>query len=93
MVRGAERFFERTEVRQAMIALRAAVRSIPGETPLVEAVVEALSATGWARDRPPPGGAAREQWEALAALVALAEEYARTPDCCRSARPARSSAT
>jgi DNA helicase II / ATP-dependent DNA helicase PcrA len=80
VVRGAERFFERAEVRQAMIALRSAVRSIPGETPRVEAVVEALSATGWARDQPPPGGAAREQWEALAALVALAEEYARTPE-------------
>ncbi|MEU8229314.1 ATP-dependent DNA helicase UvrD2 [Actinoplanes sp. NPDC048967] len=80
VVRGAERFFERTEVRQAMIALRSAVRSTPGETPLVQAVVEALSAAGWAPDQPPPGGAQREQWEALAALVALAEEYARTPD-------------
>jgi DNA helicase-2/ATP-dependent DNA helicase PcrA len=79
VVRGAERFFERAEVRQAMIALRSGVRSIPGETPLVQAVVEALSATGWARDQPPPGGAAREQWEALAALVTLAEEFARTP--------------
>ena len=79
VVRGAERFFERTEVRRAMIAMRAAVRSTPGETPLVPAVVEALSATGWARDQPPPGGAAREQWEALAALVALAEEYANAP--------------
>jgi DNA helicase-2/ATP-dependent DNA helicase PcrA len=80
VVRGAERFFERPEVRQAMIALRSAVRSTPGETPLVQAVVEALSATGWAREQPPAGGAQREQWEALAALVALAEEYARTPD-------------
>jgi DNA helicase-2/ATP-dependent DNA helicase PcrA len=80
VVRGAERFFERGEVRQAMIALRSAVRSTPGETPLVEAVVDALSATGWARDTPPPGGAQREQWEALAALVALAEEYASVPE-------------
>jgi DNA helicase-2/ATP-dependent DNA helicase PcrA len=80
VVRGAERFFERPEVRSAMIALRSAVRSIPGETPLVQAVVEALSATGWAKDQPPPGGAAREQWEALAALVTLAEQFARTPE-------------
>ena len=36
VVRGAERFFERTEVRQAMVALRSAVRSTPGETPLVD---------------------------------------------------------
>jgi len=79
VVRGAERFFERAEIRTAMVALRAAVRSTPGETPLGQAVVEALAATGWQRAQPPPGGAAREQWEALAALVALAEEYERTP--------------
>ncbi|WP_433297796.1 ATP-dependent DNA helicase UvrD2 [Actinoplanes sp. CA-030573] len=79
VVRGAERFFERPEIRQAMIALRAAVRSTPGETPLVTAVVDALAATGWSREQPPPGGAAREQWEALAALVTLAEEYAKAP--------------
>ncbi|WBB66576.1 ATP-dependent DNA helicase UvrD2 [Micromonospora sp. WMMD812] len=80
VVQGAERFFERAEVRQAMVALRAATRSIPGETPLPAAVVEALAAVGWAPDAPPAGGAARERWEALAALVQLAEEYAATPE-------------
>ncbi|GAA0802819.1 DNA helicase [Spirilliplanes yamanashiensis] len=79
VVRGAERFFERPEVRQAMIALRSATRTTPGETPLVEAVVDALAATGWVRERPPAGGQAREQWEALSAIVTLAEEYARSP--------------
>jgi DNA helicase II / ATP-dependent DNA helicase PcrA len=79
VVRGAERFFDRPEVRAAMVALRSAVRGTPGETPLVDAVVEALAATGWVRGRPPPGGSAREQWEALAALVTLAEEYAAKP--------------
>ncbi|MFI7548239.1 ATP-dependent DNA helicase UvrD2 [Micromonospora sediminimaris] len=79
-VQGAERFFERAEVRQAMVALRAATRSVPGETPLRAAVVEALAGVGWAPDAPPPGGAARERWEALAALVQLAEEYAATPE-------------
>ncbi|MDM4720641.1 ATP-dependent DNA helicase UvrD2 [Micromonospora sp. WMMA1363] len=94
-VQGAERFFERAEVRQAMVALRAATRSIEGsgsgratsgaglelpqrETPLPEVVTEALAAVGWVPDRPPAGGAARERWEALAALVQLAEEYAAT---------------
>ncbi|WP_027659383.1 ATP-dependent DNA helicase UvrD2 [Salinispora fenicalii] len=75
-VQGAERFFERVEVRQAMVALRAATRSLPGDTPLPAAVVEALAAVGWAPDTPPAGGAARERWAALAALVQLAEEYA-----------------
>ena len=75
VVRGAERFFERAEVRQAMVALRAAAKSRE-EMPVVEAVCEALAALGWARDQPPPGGAAREQWEALAAVVTLAEQFA-----------------
>ncbi|GGM44995.1 DNA helicase [Micromonospora sonchi] len=93
VVQGAERFFERTEVRQAMVALRAATRAVdggrgagpaelessPGGIPLRAAVVEALAAVGWAPDAPPPGGAARERWEALAALVQLAEEYAANP--------------
>lgn len=80
VVQGAERFFERAEVRQAMVALRAATRSIPGGTPLPIAVREALTAVGWTPDTAPPGGAARERWEALAALVQLAEEYAATPE-------------
>ncbi|MBX6358397.1 MAG: ATP-dependent helicase, partial [Micromonosporaceae bacterium] len=75
VVQGAERFFERAEVRQAMVALRSAVKSTPAQTPVAEAVVEALAAAGWRRDQPPPGGAARERWEALAALVGLAEEF------------------
>jgi len=74
VVQGAERFFERTEVRGALVALRGAAKSAV-EGPLVPQVVEALSATGWNRDQPPPGGAARERWEALAALVGLAEEF------------------
>ncbi|HET6211692.1 MAG TPA: ATP-dependent DNA helicase UvrD2, partial [Micromonosporaceae bacterium] len=74
VVQGAERFFERAEVRQAMVALRGATKSAQ-ETPLVPAVVEALAAVGWAAEQPPPGGAARERWEALAALVKLADEH------------------
>jgi DNA helicase-2/ATP-dependent DNA helicase PcrA len=79
VVQGAERFFERAEVRQAVVALRSATRSTPQDMPLVEAVVDALAAVGWAPDQPPPGGAARERWEALAALVQLAEDVARAP--------------
>lgn len=74
VVTGAARFFERPEVRQAMVALRAAAKSAPPEGSLADQVAEALAAAGWQRDQPPPGGAARERWEALAALVALAEE-------------------
>jgi DNA helicase-2/ATP-dependent DNA helicase PcrA len=74
VVYGAERFFERTEVRQAMVALRVATRAVSPETPLREAVVAALDGVGWRPDLPPSGGAARERWEAVAALVALADE-------------------
>jgi DNA helicase-2/ATP-dependent DNA helicase PcrA len=74
VVQGAERFFERAEIRQAMVALRAAVRSTTPETTLSDAVVMALEAVGWRPNEPPAGGAARERWEALSALVALTEE-------------------
>jgi DNA helicase-2/ATP-dependent DNA helicase PcrA len=79
VVHGAERFFERAEVRQATVALRSAVRSTQDGTPLSVAVTDALAAVGWQADQPPPGGAARERWEALAALVTLAEESAAAP--------------
>jgi DNA helicase-2/ATP-dependent DNA helicase PcrA len=75
VVRGAERFFDRPEVRQAMVALRAATRTRTAESELREVVVEALEAVGWRPDAPPPGGGARERWEALAALIGLAEEF------------------
>jgi len=78
VVHGAERFFERVEVRQAMVALRAASRSTDPGTPLPRAVAEGLAAVGWRADQPPPGGAARERWEALAALAGLAEEIGGT---------------
>jgi DNA helicase-2/ATP-dependent DNA helicase PcrA len=81
VVQGAERFFERTEVRQAMAALRAAVRTVGEGVGLRAAATEALVAVGWRPDAPPSGGAARERWEALAALVRLAEDFgeAREP--------------
>ncbi|QFZ16901.1 ATP-dependent DNA helicase UvrD2 [Saccharothrix syringae] len=71
-VRGGERFFQRAEVRQAMVALRAAAAHEPsGELPKV--VREVLTGIGLT-DEPPAGGAAREKWESLLALVELAEE-------------------
>ena len=80
VVRGAERFFDRAEVRQAMVALRAAERAAPADGDgLTGVVAEALAATGWQRDAPPGGGAARERWEAVAALVNLAAELSARP--------------
>ncbi|MBT8227304.1 MAG: ATP-dependent DNA helicase UvrD2 [Dactylosporangium sp.] len=77
VVHGGERFFERPEVRRAMIALRAATRTTEPETPLHEAVASALESVGWRRDaQPQGGGTAREHWEAVAALVGIAAEHA-----------------
>ncbi|HWM01935.1 MAG TPA: ATP-dependent DNA helicase UvrD2 [Actinophytocola sp.] len=74
LVRGGERFFARTEIRQATTALRTAAAAGPtGELPKV--VRELLEPLGLTAD-PPAGGAARERWESLLALVELAEELA-----------------
>ncbi|MEU0933434.1 ATP-dependent DNA helicase UvrD2 [Embleya sp. NPDC005971] len=79
LLKGAERFFERAEVRQAMGFLRAhaisggaesEAGSLPGE---VRAV---LGNTGWSAEAPAGSGQAREKWESVAALLRLAEEFA-----------------
>src|SRR6266508_3218232 len=59
VVQDAERFFERAEIRQAMVALRAGTRTTPAGTPLRDAVVLALEAVGWQPGNPPAGGAGR----------------------------------
>ncbi|WP_116951232.1 ATP-dependent DNA helicase UvrD2 [Jiangella endophytica] len=77
VVRGAERFFDRGEVRQAAMLLRAAVRTTDGapDAPDAAAATSAILTTaGWSPTPPAGGGAARERWESLAALVSLAEE-------------------
>jgi DNA helicase-2/ATP-dependent DNA helicase PcrA len=72
VLKGGERFFERPEVREAIVLLRGAAAG--GDEPgmLVPAVRDVLASTGWAEHRPPPGGAARDRWQSLAALVDLA---------------------
>jgi DNA helicase-2/ATP-dependent DNA helicase PcrA len=74
-VRGAERFFDRAEVRQAVALLRAAARSASaGEDPAAQ-VRPVLSGLGLSREAPVGRGAARERWESLEALAQLAEEF------------------
>ena len=75
VVRGGERFFERGEVREALVALRRQSHDDDGG-PLVAAVATALATAGWRPDAPPDGGAQRDRWDALAALSGLAEELA-----------------
>ncbi|MFI9594040.1 ATP-dependent DNA helicase UvrD2 [Nonomuraea sp. NPDC052265] len=74
VLRGAERFFERPEVRQAVVLLRGAARSAAGE-PLASEVHHILAGVGLT-PAPPGGGKAREKWESLKALADLAEDMA-----------------
>jgi DNA helicase-2/ATP-dependent DNA helicase PcrA len=82
LVRGGERFFDRTEVREAMLLLRGAGRAADQDAPsaLGDLVADVLRAgLGWQPDSPPAGaGAARERWESLAALHRLAGDLAVT---------------
>ncbi|MGH4034548.1 ATP-dependent DNA helicase UvrD2 [Actinomycetota bacterium Odt1-20B] len=81
-LRGAERFFERQEVREAGAALRGAARFGGNDSLLDDAVdlpsqVRAvLSTKGWTTNPPAGSGAVRDRWESLAALVRLAEDFA-----------------
>ncbi len=85
VVQGAERFFERPEIREAVMLLRGASRSessgdavltATGRGSLPTSVSDVLTAMGFSAEAPPAGGAARERWEALAALLRLAAEFA-----------------
>jgi DNA helicase-2/ATP-dependent DNA helicase PcrA len=88
-VRGAERFFDRAEVRQAVGLLRAAVKSArsdpeppdelagpTGSTAAASAEVRhILAGLGLTRVAPPGRGAARDRWESLEALAQLAQDF------------------
>lgn len=78
ILRGGERFFDRPEVREARLLLRGAARSDAAEDALVDAVRAVLSSIGWNPTTPPAGGAARERWESLTALVTLGEDLLET---------------
>ena len=80
-LRGAERFFDRPEVRKTIVALRGAARFGGNDSLLDDAVdlpsqVRAvLSGEGWTSQPPAGSGAVRERWESLAALVHLAQDF------------------
>ncbi|HEX7211538.1 MAG TPA: ATP-dependent DNA helicase UvrD2 [Propionibacteriaceae bacterium] len=76
LVRGGERFYERPEVRQALLSLRTAARDITvaGRGSAVAQMKEVLIALGWTQQPPEGGGAVRERWESLAALLSVAED-------------------
>jgi DNA helicase-2/ATP-dependent DNA helicase PcrA len=80
VVRGAARFFQRPEVKQAVTLLRGNARSGEGSgggsgDGLVADVRAVLSGMGWTEKAPAGRGNVRDRWESLQAIVSQAEEY------------------
>ncbi|WP_456788178.1 ATP-dependent helicase [Cellulomonas sp. P5_C5] len=78
-VRGNARFFARADVRTAMVLLRGGARAADPGTPMPESVRDILRSAGWSETPPEGRGAGRERWDALQALVALADALAAAP--------------
>lgn len=76
VLKGGERFFNRREVREAVLLLRGAARSADPGTPLGEAARDILASGGWSAEPSSASGAVRERWESLQALAALADTVA-----------------
>jgi DNA helicase II / ATP-dependent DNA helicase PcrA len=83
VVRGAERFYDRPEVRQALVLIRGAARAEGAGTDatgrpdqLPAAVRHVLASAGLTAVPPAARGAVRERWESLAAIAGLAEDLA-----------------
>jgi len=77
VVRGAARFFDRPEVREAVTRLRGAARSGEAGDDLVDTVRSILAAMGWSERPPEARGQTRDRWESWQALMSQAEEFAR----------------
>lgn len=78
-VLGGDRFFGRSEVREAITRLRGAANAPTQDLALPDQVAEVLAAMNFAAADPPAGrGAVRDRWESLAAISALAADLARS---------------
>lgn len=75
-VRGSDRFFERSEVKRATVALRAAAVG-PVDKPVSDAVRDVLRNEGWTPAPPSGGASVRGAWESLRVLVDQADDYQR----------------
>jgi DNA helicase-2/ATP-dependent DNA helicase PcrA len=87
VVRGAERFYERPVVRQALVLLRGAARGEAASSdplsvsPLPSSVRHVLAGIGLTPAPPGGGAAARERWESLSAIAQLADTlFAERPE-------------
>jgi DNA helicase-2/ATP-dependent DNA helicase PcrA len=78
VIRGAARFFDRPEVREAVTRLRGAARSGEADAEgsgLAETVRATLSGMGWTAEAPSARGQTRDRWESWQALVDQAAEF------------------
>jgi DNA helicase-2/ATP-dependent DNA helicase PcrA len=80
-VRGSERFYDRPEVKQAIMLLRGALRGTADADggparPLPAEVRTVLSGLGLTPAEPAGGGASRQRWESLVAVAQLADDLA-----------------
>ncbi len=79
VVRGAKRFFDRPEVREAITRIRGSARSGEGGRlgdELADVVRDTLAGMGWTPDPPTSRGQTRDRWESWQALVSQAEAFA-----------------
>jgi DNA helicase-2/ATP-dependent DNA helicase PcrA len=72
-VRGTERFYDRAEVRQAVVELGRLAERAP-EAPADEALDGVLSGLGWRPEAPSGQGRQRERWESLTALRTMVRD-------------------
>lgn len=72
-VKGSERFFDRAEIRRAILLLRGQALAEPGAD-VLPAVRNVVAGLGWNEQSPPVGKATREVWEAYLALVTVAQD-------------------
>jgi DNA helicase II / ATP-dependent DNA helicase PcrA len=73
VIRGATRFFDQREVKEAIMLLKGASVNTRPE-PLFQTVSDVLRSLGWTQDAPAVQGAVRDRWESLNALMGLADE-------------------
>lgn len=77
ILHGGTKFFERDEIRRAVVILGQVARTSDADSPitgdvLVDAVKGVVSELGWSSQAPSSVGAMRERWDNLDALVNLA---------------------
>jgi DNA helicase-2/ATP-dependent DNA helicase PcrA len=75
VIRGAARFFDRPEVKQAVTLLRGTARSGGGSGSVADDVRATLSGLGWTEQPPTTRGQTRDRWESWQALAELAGEF------------------